>query len=207
MKNKVKILFPILASIITGLLMAVLVNAWTNPTQSPPSGGGALYYSNGNVGIGTTTPSQKLSVDGTFSVSATSTFSGNVGIGTVTPGAKLEVIGKIKATNILGTWVGNTASSYDGNRGGYAAADALCDSNYAGSHVCSGAEFTFGRPTVAGGWFNTFYATPSGGTNPSDCLGWTTNSGSYSASYWYSTVYIDPSDCSIARPFACCRNN
>jgi hypothetical protein len=62
--NKKKLLFPILTSIITGLLIAVLVNAWTNPSQSPSGGGGALYYSGGNVGIGTTTPSHKLHVYG-----------------------------------------------------------------------------------------------------------------------------------------------
>ncbi len=62
MKNKQKILFPILTSIIVGLLIAVLVNAWTNPTANPPSGGGALYYYNGNVGIGTSTPQVSLDI-------------------------------------------------------------------------------------------------------------------------------------------------
>ena len=60
MKYKIKILFPILTSIIVGLLIAVLVNAWTNPSQAPSGGGGALYYSGGNVGIGTTNPTAGL---------------------------------------------------------------------------------------------------------------------------------------------------
>ena len=50
----------LLKSIIAGLLTAGIVYAWTNPTANPPSGGGALYYYNGNVGIGTTGPRDAL---------------------------------------------------------------------------------------------------------------------------------------------------
>jgi len=42
-----------------------LVWGWTSPSANPPSGGGALYYSDGNIGIGTTTPTTgKLVVSG-----------------------------------------------------------------------------------------------------------------------------------------------
>jgi len=41
-----------------------LVWGWTSPTGAPPTGGGALYYSGGNVGIGTTGPGNKLAVNG-----------------------------------------------------------------------------------------------------------------------------------------------
>jgi len=51
--NKLKTLF---LSIIIALVVATIAFAWTNPSGYPPSGGGALYYSNGNVGIGTTAP-------------------------------------------------------------------------------------------------------------------------------------------------------
>jgi hypothetical protein len=59
--NKLKTLF---LSIIIALAVATIAFAWTNPSANPPGGGGALYYSAGNVGIGTTNPSQKLDVDG-----------------------------------------------------------------------------------------------------------------------------------------------
>jgi hypothetical protein len=50
--------------IIIGLIATFVARAWTNPTSNPPSGGGALYYYNGNVGIGTTAPGAKLDVRG-----------------------------------------------------------------------------------------------------------------------------------------------
>jgi hypothetical protein len=60
--KKSSLLFPILTSIIAGLLVSIVAFAWTNPSNNPPSGGGALYYYNGNVGIGTTTPSELLHI-------------------------------------------------------------------------------------------------------------------------------------------------
>jgi len=69
--NKI-LLFLNVAVIITivVIIAAICVKAWTNPTGDPPTGSGALYYSNGNVGIGTTTPAVALEVNG--SVRATS---------------------------------------------------------------------------------------------------------------------------------------
>ena len=58
----------------------------------------------GNVGIGTTTPTQKLEVSGNFSTTTgalLATSSGNVGIGTTGPASKLEVAGTFNATQTL----------------------------------------------------------------------------------------------------------
>lgn len=46
-----------------GLLVGVIVFAFTNPTGNPTTGGGALSYSNGNVGIGTTDPGAPLEIE------------------------------------------------------------------------------------------------------------------------------------------------
>ncbi len=60
MKNLKTLLF----SIIIALAVATIAFAWTNPSQIPPGGGGALYYSGTNVGIGTTGPGKKFEVRG-----------------------------------------------------------------------------------------------------------------------------------------------
>lgn len=67
--NKLKTL---LFSIIIALAVATIAFAWTSPSANPPSGGGALYYSGSNVGIGTASPGAKLDVSGLIRNSAPS---------------------------------------------------------------------------------------------------------------------------------------
>jgi hypothetical protein len=76
---------------------------------------------NGNVGIGTSTPTAKLHVSsstgGVFEIDGSGattilyvTASGNVGIGTITPGATLDVIGNVRATSFTGSFSGSITS-------------------------------------------------------------------------------------------------
>ncbi len=87
-----RFLFTILASLIAGLLVAGIVMAWTNPTANPPSGGGALYYYNGSVGVATTTPSGIFHVATSSITGIIVSSSGNVGIGTTNPNREQDQI-------------------------------------------------------------------------------------------------------------------
>ncbi len=77
--NSNKLFFFLNIVIIILVVIAGVALAWTNPTANPPSGSGVLYYSGSNIGIGTTTPSQKLDVYG--QIHATGDICTNVGGG------------------------------------------------------------------------------------------------------------------------------
>lgn len=60
-----------------------------------------LNLESSNVGIGTSSPSAKLDVDGTGHFSNNVNIDGDVGIGTASPVEKLHVIGNIKADGVI----------------------------------------------------------------------------------------------------------
>jgi hypothetical protein len=64
---------------------------------------GGNGYVGGNVGIGTTTPGQKLDVTGNANVTGNSYVGGNMGIGTTTPGQKLDVSGNANVSGNVTT--------------------------------------------------------------------------------------------------------
>jgi hypothetical protein len=72
--------------------------------------GTGIWNSSGNVGVGTTSPTSKLHVNGTVTVTGDVSLpgtgiwnsSGNVGVGTTTPTSKLQVNGTVTATAFSG---------------------------------------------------------------------------------------------------------
>ncbi len=62
MFNKILLFFNIL--VLAFIVMIAITHAWTNPSGNPPSGGGALYYSGGKVGIGIASPAERLDLGG-----------------------------------------------------------------------------------------------------------------------------------------------
>lgn len=63
--GSVATLFLLSGAVIFSLQTAT---GWTNPNANPPNAAGALYYSNNNVGVNTTTPGYTLTVNGVLSV-------------------------------------------------------------------------------------------------------------------------------------------
>jgi len=80
-----------------------------------------VYRASGNVGIGTSSPSDSLHVAGTVRVSDSITVgdtvfvvnskSGNVGVGTGTPSVPLDVVGNIRSSGVL---IGNVVNPVSG---------------------------------------------------------------------------------------------
>jgi hypothetical protein len=108
----------------------------------------------GKVGIGSTTPTEKLDVVGNIKATGmltlgsgativTTNVSGNVGIGSATPSQKLDVVGNIKATGMLTLGSGATIVTTDTNGNvGIGSATPTEKLDVIGNIKATGATFT-----------------------------------------------------------------
>jgi|GEM_PF-3325831 len=104
----------VIAGAVTGDGLYYNGTNWVNqPSTTWAKSGTNVYYNGGNVGIGTSNPSEKLDVQGN------AVISGNVGIGYISPSSALQVKGQVYANNASGTGVYGitTGSGTNGVRG------------------------------------------------------------------------------------------
>ncbi len=140
-----------------------------NASGNPEATSSIYIDVDGKIGIGTTTPSHTLDIEGTLGVLSTSTFLGRVGIGIASPSEKLDVAGAIKAS---GTIYGNRADrfAFYSISGGIYAAGSV--DNYFGGNVGIGTStpaFTLdveGTLGVSGGVVFDSQATGTLAVNP-----------------------------------------
>ena len=118
----------------------------------------------------------------------------------------------ISGGGITVAWDGLTATNnYKGDQGGYAGADALCDSWKTGTRVCTVEEIM--ALTLAGtldsvtgqGWING--GTPGYTVKANDCDGWKDASGTAFGRWWDFTNkagWLDQCNYVAGHSFACC---
>ena len=121
----------------------------------------ASFNRDGNVGIGTTTPSEKLSVSGNIKGSGVlnidgtgdSYIQGNVGIGTTVTGSKLSVNGGISAGTYSATAAPSNGMIISGNVGiGTTAPTAKLQINGGGFALKGGTSNDVVRPALGAGF-------------------------------------------------------
>ena len=117
-----------------------------------------------------------------------------------------------------GLFLGATSIAYNGNRGGYASANALCAAGFPGSHVCTNTEILFlinaGRiasfPVNTTLWISN--GPPGYTVNANDCQGWTSASATDYGPVWnrlasgegFGSINKCDSVSGTPRKFACC---
>lgn len=194
----------------------------------------------GNVGIGTNNPSYKLVVAGVSSREYIWATSGNpeldFGDGTThwavyrdaasnelrfwqtNNNVTMTAAGDINSRRCFGpVYVGQTAATYDGARGGYDDANALCAAAVAGSHVCTTSEILetikcnqASLPTTDQAWISN--GPPGYTARANDCTGWTSTSPSGSTTVYGAIWAFDANGgvgwvttCNQTLKFACCK--
>ncbi len=117
-----------------------------------------------------------------------------------------------------GVLQGKTASSYNGNitfgaDTGYKAANAICNNEFPGSHICQTDEIL---NTINGGAISGFTGTawiangpPGYMANANDCIGFTNNNPTSLGPFW---EFLSTNggrgwltNCSVTKPIACCK--
>ncbi|MBU0727854.1 MAG: hypothetical protein ABH833_00970 [Parcubacteria group bacterium] len=111
-----------------------------------------------------------------------------------------------------GDFVGLSSPAMDGNEGSYADADAECDNDHAGSHVCTSEEMLYAYqvadsdlPGSGIAWYNSGSPT---NIQPlvSDCKGWDSNAATYFATVWnFTNGSAGVQGCNSVWPWACCQ--
>ena len=134
--------------------------------------------------------------------------------------SSITATGTINTSGCLGAvFVGVTGQSTQGTvtsgaLAGYKAANALCNTDHAGSHVCTTEEILGSinctapdLSTSGSAWINN--GPPGYTATANDCQGWTTNAADAYGAYWAFDInggqgWVQP--CSgTARQFSCCR--
>ena len=177
--------------------------------------GTSTIYDNGtNVSIGTT------SSEGTLMVSGTGYFTGTLKVATpVTSSDAVNVsylMEAMKSTHDV-IFAGHTGPYYNGDNGGYDNANAICDTAYDGSHICTTEDIlriinsgnVNSIPTTTIGYW-IVNGPPAYTANANDCVGFTTSSSAMLGNVWikppeYPNSFGILRHCNQEHQFACCK--
>ncbi len=114
-------------------IIAILAGLAVSAATAAVAANGDLIV-NGNAGIGTTTPTQKLDVTGNINGSGNLTISGNVGVGKTNPGYKVDVNGAVNAAQVC---IGGSCASNWRFGGFYMMNGATCVTKNPQTSACS----------------------------------------------------------------------
>jgi len=130
----------------------------------------------------------------------------------------MTAAGDINSKRCFGpVYAGQTVATYNGARGGYASANALCTASVSGSHVCTTGEILetikcnqASLPTTDQAWITN--GPPGYTARANDCTGWTSTSPSGATTVYGAIWAFDASGgvgwvttCNQTLKFACCR--
>ena len=204
-----------------------------NNTEDDTATAMIIQGTSGNVGIGTTAPNDILSITNTNSAAPagssgtghnfTSTYLNtdtyaltNVGyVKSLIGSATSSIVTTAKYAGVtVNTYSGNNAGT-NGNVPGYDAANALCNTDVPGSHVCMAYEMLYTisahgtMPTDSIVWI--FNGPPGYTVEANDCDGRSKNVGTSYGAVWQTDInkWVNGrgmlTACSNANKFACCK--